>query len=156
MELIEVVRIFNLEHKFKFSRKATDFILNWGKYYLKTYKLVNIDNDNEDKLLTETIKTQMNEFISRHNDFSTINIDNEKLKKKYSSENKHYDIKLLWNHYLSSHYELVNIATAILSICPSESSVERSFSLQSDVHSLERNKLSDELIEAEMHMKMNV
>lgn len=98
----------------------------------------------------------MNDFILRFNGFQFINTDNEKLKKTCNEENANYDIRLLWVSYLGSYYELVKIAVAFLSICPSEASVERSFSIQSDVHSLVRNKLSDELIEAEMNVKMNM
>jgi hypothetical protein len=57
--------------------------------------------------------------------------------------------------YVPQYYELTHIILALLSICPSEASVERSFSLQSDVHSLERNKLTNEIINAEMIIKMN-
>ena len=52
-----------------------------------------------------------------------------------------------------SHYELSTISIAMLSICPSEACVERSFSIQSNVHSSERNKLSEDLVEAEMNLK---
>ena len=74
----------------------------------------------------------------------------------YKNQNKQYNIKLLWNLYIPSHYELSTIAIAILSICPSEASVERSFSIQSNVHSLERNRLSKDLIDAEMNIKINL
>lgn len=153
-ELIESVRLFNLEQNFKYNKKTLDFIVTWGKIYLKTYKF--IENNDNDENLTETIKFQLNEFILRHGEFAMINNENEKMKKIYNNNNKKYDIKLLWNLYLPSHFELTNIIISILSICPSEASVERSFSIQSDVHSLERNKLSDELIEAEMNIKMNL
>lgn len=157
-DLIESVRLFNLEQNFKYNKKTLEFIVTWGQIYLKTYNIINDDSENNDdeNVLAETIRLQLNEFISRHNEFALINSEHEKLKKKYNCENKHYDIKLLWNLYMPSHYELTNIAMAILSICPSEASVERSFSMQSDVHSLERNKLSEELIEAEMTIKMNL
>jgi hypothetical protein len=99
---------------------------------------------------------QLNEFISRYNEFSNINSENENLETMYKNQNKQYNIKLLWNMYMSSHYELSIIAIAFLSICPSEACVERSFSIQSNVHSLERNRLSKELIDAEMNIKINL
>ena len=98
----------------------------------------------------------MNEFISRQNEFFNINSENEKLENVYKKKNRNYNIKLIWNMYMPTHYELATIAIAILSICPSEASVERSFSIQSDVHTLERNKLSEELVECEMNIKMNI
>lgn len=149
-ELIETVRLFNLEQNFKYNQKTLEFIVTWGKHYLKFYKFINTNNDdtNGDNTLTGIIKLQLNEFILRHNEFVSINNENEKLKRKYNNENRNYDIKLLWNLYIPSYYELANIAISILSVCPSEASVERSFSIQSDVQSLERNKLSDEIIDA--------
>ena len=30
MILIETVRLFNLEHKFKFNKKTIEFIIYWG------------------------------------------------------------------------------------------------------------------------------
>lgn len=83
-------------------------------------------------------------------------IKNENLKKTYDDNKNHYNIKLIWNHYLPSYYELSDVA--ILSICPSEASVKRSFFQRNmiyDVHTLERNRLSNEMIEAEMNIKNN-
>ncbi len=152
-ELIEISRIFNLELHVKYSNKTIDFIKDWGSDYLIFYNLINNVNKKD---LMETINIQLNEFNLRYGDFSTINEQNEKLKCTYAIRQKRYDIKLLWNLCIISYYELSNIAIAILSICPSEAQVERSFSIQADVHSLDRNKLHAELVEAEMNIKMNI
>ena len=53
-------------------------------------------------------------------------------------------------------YELSKIAIAILSICPTEASVERSFSILSNIHTLERNNLHEDLIDAELSIKINL
>jgi hypothetical protein len=66
-----------------------------------------------------------------------------------------YNIKFLWNHYLPSYFDPIKVITAILSICPSEACVERSFSLQAKVHSDEHNRISNEFIESETNIKMN-
>lgn len=151
IELIETIRLLNLEQNFKYNGETMDFIINWGNLYLKTYGLVKKDNNG----LDDVIEIQLNEFVSRQNEFININSDNEQLKEKYKKQEKKYDIKALWYTYIPTHYELANIAIAILSICPSEACVERSFSIQSDVHTLKRNKLLGEYIEAEMNIKMN-
>ena len=153
INLIESSRLFNLEKKFKYDKSTLNFIKNWGAIYLSTYKI--IENNNIDNV-KDILEFQLNEFITKQNDFLLINNKNENLKKICKDNNKQYNIKLLWNAYLLSHYELVNVVNAILSLCPSESSVERSFSIQSNVHSLERNRLSNELIDAEMNIKMNM
>lgn len=61
-----------------------------------------------------------------------------------------------WMYYHGDDIELVHVAVALLSICPSEASVERSFSLQNFVHSDRRNRLHDTTITSTMHIKMNV
>lgn len=158
-QLIDIVRLLNLEQNFKYDKQSLIFFVKWGRNYLITYNLIKCTNDdkiNNYTVIENTIKLQLNEFILRHDIFATVDSENEKMKDMYKMQNKKYNIKLLWNLYTSSHYELSKIAVAILSICPSEASVERSFSMQSDVHSLERNKLSEELIEAEMNIKINL
>jgi hypothetical protein len=153
-ELIEATRLFNLDANFKYTKDSIEFIKKWGSEYLFLYNYV--DNNTKKEDLIEIIGRQLNEFISRYGDFSSINSKNENLKLAYSKNRKSYDIKLLWNLFYTSHYELTMVANAILSICPSNASVERSFSIQQDVHTLERNKLSCELINAEMSIKMNL
>ena len=50
---------------------------------------------------------------------------------------------------------LATISIAMLSINPSEASVERSFSAQKLVHTLLRNRLHDDIVEAQMFIKIN-
>jgi len=45
---------------------------------------------------------------------------------------------------------------AILSIYPTESCVERSFSAQTDILTLDRNRLTNDVIDAEMNIKWNI
>jgi hypothetical protein len=151
--LMDAIRLFNLEKNFKFKQESLDFIIDWGSLYITTYNL--IKNICIDKI-QEILLVQLNDFISRHNSFSFIDCKNEELKKMYTDQNKEYSMKLLWNSYLPLCYELSIVAIAILSICPSEACVERSFSAQADVHSEERNRLSNEVIEAEMNIKINM
>lgn len=51
--------------------------------------------------------------------------------------------------------DLCDVAKALISVNPTEAAVERSFSAQDDVHSDERNRLSPEVIQAEMCLKWN-
>src|SRR5205085_2780424 len=105
--------------------------------------------------IKDTLNLQILEFIGKNGEFESLNNTIERVKKSCEKCNKKYNPILIWNAFVSSYPELSNVAIAILSICPSEASVERSFSMQSDVHSLERNKLATNLIEAEMRMKFN-
>ena len=151
-ELIEASRLFNLENNFKFSEKTIKFIIEWSTLYIVTYNISNIKNENNIKRI---IQMQLNEFIGRQNEFSLVNGRDKELADTYKSQSKTYNVRVLWAEYLTSHYELAKSAIAILSICPSESSVERSFSIQSNVHSIERNGLGNDIINAEMIIKMN-
>ena len=158
-ELIDIIRLLNLEKDFKYSKESINFLVVWGRNYLTTYGLIgNLDKNDVDNntIIENTIRLQLNEFISRQNEFKTINRDHENLRNTYEKQNKKYNIKMLWTLYIPTHYEISTIAIAILSICPSEASVERSFSIQSDIHTIERNRLSEELIDAEMNIKVNI
>ena len=73
-----------------------------------------------------------------------------------NNDNIAYISKIVWGNLMVDNYELSKIAISLLSICPTESCVERSFSSLSDVHSLERNRLNNDIIDAEMIIKFNV
>lgn len=152
-DLIEAIKLFNLEQNFRFNKSTISFIITWGVNYLITYDI--IKDNNEIETLKDKLSYQLDEFIARQNEFVFINSNYNEIIKKMNGQ-KYYDIKILWHQYLPSHYELSKVVIAILSVTPSESSVERSFSIQSDVHSKERNKLSKEVIEAEMNIKINL
>lgn len=151
-ELIESARLFNLDKKFNFKQTTINFIREWGSLYLSTY---NISSHGNSGKMREIFFLQLDEFISRLNGISCINAKNIALKRLCDSQNKQYSIKLVWNVYLPDYYELANVAIGILSICPSEACVERTFSAQANIHSPERNRLTNEIIEAEMNIKIN-
>ncbi len=71
-------------------------------------------------------------------------------------DNLTYVFKLVWGKLMTHCYELSKVAIAILSICPSEACVERSFSILSNIHTLERNNLREDLIDAELSIKINL
>ena len=61
----------------------------------------------------------------------------------------------MWALYLDEAPVLAHAAVALLSIAGSEAAVERSFSAQGSTHSDRRNRLQDEIVEAEMFVKFN-
>lgn len=152
MELIEATRIFNLDRQIKFKTSTTEFIIKWGSNYLYKYK-----NIQRHDIATIKIKLtlQLKEFIGRLNEFKSTTIINEELKENCITTKTKYDIILFWSHFISTHYELAYVVIGMLSICPSEASVERSFSAQNDVHSPDRNNLSEIYIFNEMMIKFN-
>ena len=79
----------------------------------------------------------------------------KEIKNACNITNKIYSSKYVWGGLIPSYNELSNVAIGILSIYPTEACVERSFSLLSDVHSAERNRLTPDVVEAEMNIKMN-
>ena len=147
--IINASKLFNLDKKFKIDQNTVDFIIKWGTIYLTTYNITTEDN------IKEILTLQINEFLTKENEFSFLENKTNDLRKACIIKNKKFSYKYVWGGYLTTHYELSKVAIAILSIYPTESCVERSFSIQSDVHSLDRNRLSDDLIEAEMNIKLN-
>jgi hypothetical protein len=60
----------------------------------------------------------------------------------------------VWTSFMPGYKELAHVAVAVLSICPSEATVERSFSIQDLVHSKTRNR-SGPMVEAQMFLRLN-
>ena len=149
-DIMNVICFLNFEEKFKATNPITDFLKNWGSLYLITYRLT---DENNQETLKQLLNLQIVEFNGRQTEFASLNPTIENIKSSCKIKDKIYNPILVWCSFLSSHFELSKVAIAILSICPSEASVERSFSMQSDVHSLERNKLSPDLVEAEMKVR---
>jgi hypothetical protein len=74
-----------------------------------------------------------------------------------NSDTSYQSLRAYWTNRLH-HREselLAIVALAMLAINPSEASVERSFSQQKLTHSSLRNRLADEIVEAQMFIKMN-
>ena len=150
--LINAVRLVNFEETFKASDESLKFIEEWGSCYLKTYDMVNDNVNNIEKI----IYLQISEFLTKQKEFANIRNIILNLKQACILKNIEYNSKYVWGRFLNSHYELSSVAIALLSICPSEASVERSFSSLIDTHSVERNRLTNDIIEAEMTIKWNL
>ena len=74
---------------------------------------------------------------------------------KTSNNNKEIDWKLFWTKYYKSCPQLSIIALSLLSIGISEACVERSFSIQKLTHSDIRNRMKEDIVEAEMRLRFN-
>lgn len=150
--LIDACKLFYLEDNYICSDDVIKFIINWGVIYLTTYK---ITDEQDVEIIKNILLFQINDFLAKNKNFSDICNKIKKIKDACNIKNIIYSPKSVWGGFLTSNYELTKVAIAILSIYPTEACVERSFSLQSDVYSSERNRLASEMIEAEMNIKMN-
>lgn len=152
VDVMNATRFFNFEKDFNISNACISFISDWGSLYFSYYNLFSCNDKSTNKNI---ISLQISEFIGKHNEFSSLSTIIENLKSSCLATDKKFNSMLVWSTFLPSHPQLSMIATAILSICPSEASVERSFSIQSDIHSLERNRLAADSVQAEMRIKFN-
>jgi hypothetical protein len=152
VELIDATRLFNFEQNFQINDNSLKFIEEWGSKYLIDYSLVNKDINT----VKHVIYLQLCEFLPKQKRFADIDNVIMNVKKACEIENVQYCTTLVWGRFYGSCYELSKIAIAILSICPTESTVERSFSALSDIHTLERNRLANNIIEAELKIKWNI
>lgn len=65
------------------------------------------------------------------------------------------DILKFWAENKSLHPEMYVLASILLSIPPSQSTVERSFSVLGYIYNCRRTRLSPELLEAMLHINLN-
>lgn len=146
-----------------FSSRA---ILNW-RAWLRTWatsfltsnirRLVEISLCTTDEVVANFV-TQLNEFEERRNEFEDVQISiavsENTISRGYSSYVL-YDAISYWLTMLPVKPEISYVALALLGVNCSEASVERSFSIQANIHSLKRNRLSDLNVENEIFTKIN-
>lgn len=153
-DLINIVKLFCFDKNIKITKKQTNFIIDWGSLYLKKYILCEETNINKMKKI---ISVQIGKFLSKQHNFSDIDTIISNVKESdNNNDNIVYISKIVWGTLMVDNYELSKIAISLLSIYPTESCVERSFSALSDIHSLERNRLNNDIIDAEMIIKFNI
>jgi len=135
------------------SHKTVEFILNWGALYVKTY-IKPVDKTLQD--IRSILLIQINSFRSRHGIFKNINNIISDIKSACISQKIFFQPKLVWVNYKDDAYELYTIVNALLSICPTESSVERTFSIQNSIHTKKRNRLDQKTVESELILQWNL
>ena len=152
--LMNATKLFCFEILIKPERALMEFIGSWGALYLKKYKFT--DEINEEKI-KKLLLVQLNRLLVRQKEFSKIEeLISETKYEENNCNNVTYITKLVWGKLMVETYELSKVAIAILSIHPTESCVERSFSILSNIHTLERNNLHQDLIDAELSIKINL
>jgi hypothetical protein len=111
-----------------------------------------IDQYSNDTEIKDEAARQWTAFQSSEGEFMPTSAEPITTNISYES------IREYWMDRLNSNETemLATIALAMISINPSEASVERSFSQQKLTHSVLRNRLADEVVEAQMFIKMNV
>ena len=148
--------------------EAQNYITDWGVKYLKYYELTNVSD------IEATLTNQFVEFMAKHKRFAcwakrinatqqTILIKEKKKRGAEEKEEKEIAPKeimtespiAVWQTFVPGAPELGRVAIALLSICASEAAVERSFSIQDRIHSKNRNRSGDELVEAQVFVKFN-
>ena len=87
--------------------------------------------------------------------FDQLDNDVAAIRASHAHQQKPFDPRAVWALYLDEAPVLAHAAVALLSIAGSEAAVERSFSAQGSTHSDRRNRLQDEIVEAEMFVKFN-
>jgi hypothetical protein len=130
--------------------KAQQFILNWGTKYLHYYHLVHESFSRRD--IRDTLTEQLAEFQGRLGEFAGLDEIKQSLQRKATAL-KPFQARKVW--LLHSQLELSRVATALLTLAPSEASVERSFSAQGSVHTKLRNRMADRSVQDEMFIKFN-
>ena len=135
-------------------------ILGFGNRWYKKAIAASIVHHLTDKIDKEKIKklilSQLNRLLVKQKEFSKLEEIIAEVKSDENNNNLPYISKLVWGKLMTECYELSKIAIAMLSICPTESSVERSFSILSNIHTLERNNLHEDIIDAELSIKINL
>lgn len=120
---------------------AQRFIKQWAAKYFEHYRFfVNIEN------VAAVVDRQLTDFLANDGCFGEID---------FPSRLRNSGPVKAWNSMLIGPKELAQVAIALLSICASEAAAERSFSLQDRIHSKLRNRSKEDLVEAQMFIKMN-
>jgi hypothetical protein len=134
--------------------EAQEFIINWGVIYLEYYQYIKL-NSIEIKI---ALTNQFLEFSGKTDRFAPFQGRMDSTKRIVEKESNKIELVnpiKAWQSFRDVAPELTIVAVAILSICASEAPVERSFSIQDRIHSKSRNRLKDDIVEAQMFIKFN-
>jgi hypothetical protein len=122
-----------------------EWIIEWGTKYITSFKLSPATTIKD---IQSNIQRQLTQHHNRTGPFSSRDAKLSRMSEKDTARD-------YWLLYVSDGIELVHIAIALLSICPSEASVERTFSQQDMIHRDQRNRLHQKSIRGEMMIKFN-
>jgi len=148
------------------KENTVKWLHGWGADFFLFYQdqFQRIVGNNRTSILGN-IKRQLVMFEGGMHDFSDKLSDMETLTKKipfnsflYDPQNpdrEQTDWKLFWTKYYRKCPELSILSLCLLSIGISEAACERSFSIQKLTHSDVRNRLSADIVEAEMRIRFN-
>jgi len=142
------------------TKEATNWISEWGadfiSFYKKYFPHINCDNKND---VTGEIIKQLTMFEGSIQDFDDKSMHKDLMiksrKNNEQKSEKEVDWKLFWTKYYQVCPHLSIIALCLLSVGISEACVERSFSIQKLTHSDSRNRMKEDIVEAEMRIRFN-
>jgi Protein of unknown function (DUF 659)/hAT family C-terminal dimerisation region len=133
---------------------AEQWFFDFAVKYAQAWNLSStIDTDQ----LRRQVKSQWSDFNGRAagSNFCNITTDVADFREEHTSEGRKFDARAVWNLHLSHAPVVAHAAVALLSISGSEAAVERTFSAQGEVHSDRRNRMRDDIVEAEMFIRFN-
>jgi hypothetical protein len=122
---------------------ARDFIVEFGADFLLAYCPGKATREQ----ICDDLTRQIAEVNAQCGRFGNLNRD------RVSIERGGWCPLLLWALY--KQHTLSTIARVLLSLSASEASVERTFSAQGAVHTKNRNRLANPVVQAEMFLKFN-
>ncbi len=121
---------------------AQKFIKDWGATYLRYYRFHSAGVSD----LGPVLDSQLTDFIN--DDACFLEVD-------FAARLRNSGPLKAWASMLTGPKELARVAIALLSICASEAAAERSFSIQDRIHSKQRNRSKEDLVEARVFLQMN-
>jgi hypothetical protein len=136
------------------TSEAEEWFWDFAAKYSMAWNLSLSTNYDE---LRRQAKSQWGEFVARSatSSFRRLDADIADEEELAKDQNRPFNPRLVWYLHLRHAPLLANAAVALLSVAGSEASVERTFSAQGDVHTDRRNRLADDIVEAEMFIKFN-
>ena len=137
------------------ASEAEEWFWDFAAKYSMAWNLSLSTNYDE---LRRSAKSQWGESEARSatSSFRRLDKDIEDEVALAKTECRPFNPRLVWYLHLRHAPVLAHAAVALLAVAGSEAAVERSFSAQGDVHTDRRNRLSDDIVEAEMFIKFNL
>jgi len=140
------------------QQKAMEWFFVWGVRFLSYYSLSSLDEAG----IKLALKDQYAAFNSTTGLFANTatyyNLDQRhpQMLNWADRHQRHLDVLSTWRLQERTTPELAICALSLLSICPTEAAVERSFSRQGLVHSNLRNRSSDKSVQMQMLHSFNM